>query len=328
MKFYTLVEAVDRMNFHGSHRKPFFFAIDYEMTKALVLCNEELCTPEVLYDIDGKRNYTLTECTSSPGVTIVKKIPVDYTRYREAFEFVQRNVRDGNSYLVNLTFPTRVEIDCSLRDLFFRGWARFKLWIDDLCTVFSPERFVRIEKGTISTYPMKGTIDATITNAETMILCDEKEAAEHATVVDLLRNDLSMVAKDVRVVRYRYVERLHTNQKDLLQVSSHISGILNYEYHRKIGTILTTLLPAGSICGAPKRKTIEIIQQAEQQPRGFYTGVFGYFDGENLDSAVMIRYFEYSNGQYYFRSGGGITVYSDGEREYQELIDKVYVPLP
>ena len=69
---------------------------------------------------------------------------------------------------------------------------------------FSPERFVKIADGRISTNPMKGTIDEAIKNAEELILADEKEAAEHATIVDLLRNDLSKVANRVKVKRYRY----------------------------------------------------------------------------------------------------------------------------
>ncbi|OGU77880.1 MAG: hypothetical protein A2279_07140 [Stygiobacter sp. RIFOXYA12_FULL_38_9] len=86
------------------------------------------------------------------------------------------------------------------------------------------------------------------------------------------------------------------------------------------------MLPAGSISGAPKKKTVEIIQNAEKLERGYYTGVFGYYDGNNLDSAVMIRFIEQTAEGLVYRSGGGITFMSDVNSEYQELIDKVYVP--
>ena len=86
-------------------------------------------------------------------------------------------------------------------------------------------------------------------------------------------------------------------------------------------------MPAGSISGAPKEKTVQIIQQAENQPRGYYTGVFGIFDGESLQSAVAIRFIEQTDNGLVFRSGGGITVQSDVQEEYRELIQKVYVPL-
>jgi para-aminobenzoate synthetase component 1 len=174
---------------------------------------------------------------------------------------------------------------------------------------------------------MKGTIDAALPQAEKCILSDEKEKAEHATIVDLIRNDLSMVAAKVTVEKYRYIDRIRTNDKELLQVSSKITGYLEENYRERIGNIIFQLLPAGSVSGAPKKKTIEIIKEAEQYDRGYYTGVFGYFDGSRLESGVMIRFIENINGKYFYKSGGGITAYSNVESEYQEMVDKVYVPL-
>jgi para-aminobenzoate synthetase component 1 len=135
------------------------------------------------------------------------------------------------------------------------------------------------------------------------------------------------VAEHVDVTRFRYVDELKTNKKNLLQVSSEISGILPSGYERRLGNIIMSLLPAGSVSGAPKPKTIAIIKEAEQQKRGYYTGVFGYFDGKIVDSGVMIRYIEYEDGKLFYRSGGGITTQSVEEHEYQEMIDKIYVPL-
>jgi len=174
---------------------------------------------------------------------------------------------------------------------------------------------------------MKGTIDAAVPDAEAVILADPKECAEHATIVDLIRNDLSLVATDVEVKRYRYIDKLSTNKQNLLQVSSEITGRLPVDYHEQLGDILFALLPAGSICGAPKQKTLEIIEQAEGYERGFYAGICGYFDGSNLDSAVMIRFTEQNGDKLIFKSGGGITSQSDCEKEYEELIQKVYVPV-
>jgi para-aminobenzoate synthetase component I len=193
--------------------------------------------------------------------------------------------------------------------------------------VFSPEIFVRIKKGRISSYPMKGTIDASIENAEETIRSDEKETAEHNTIVDLIRNDLGIVGHDVKVERFRYIDRIATNRRDLLQVSSEITAQLPDNYLEHIGSILFAMLPAGSVTGAPKKKTVEIIHDAETYDRGFYTGVFGYFDGCDLDSAVMIRFIEQQqDGSLVYKSGGGITARSDAAKEYQELSDKVYVP--
>jgi len=240
---------------------------------------------------------------------------------------VVAQIRLGNSFLTNLTQPTGVQTNLSLLDLYQLGSAKYKLWLNGRFTVLSPEAFVRIQGQTISSFPMKGTIAADIPQAEAVLLNDPKEKAEHATIVDLIRNDLSRVAAEVEVKRYRYVEKLTTNKQDLLQVSSEINGRLPENYRERLGDILFSLLPAGSICGAPKEKTLEIIAHAEGYDRGFYSGVCGYYDGESLDSAVMIRFVEQTGERLVFKSGGGITSQSDMKKEYEELIQKVYVPV-
>jgi para-aminobenzoate synthetase component 1 len=112
----------------------------------------------------------------------------------------------------------------------------------------------------------------------------------------------------------------------LLQVSSEISGVLPEDYQNKIGDLLFGMLPAGSVTGAPKLQTLQIIRESENYERGYYTGVFGIFDGEDLDSAVMIRFIEKTDSGMVFKSGGGITALSEAQTEYQEMIDKVYLP--
>ncbi len=325
MEFLSRPQAEEKMNTLAAKRQPFLFLIDYSTKHTLVLRDTEINSDEVLYDINGKTN-----CKQIPFSSILRyfrKFPVPYETYKRAFEHVQHHLFNGNSYLVNLTFPTKVETNLSQKELFIISKALYKVWVKDLFVVFSPERFIKIKDNTISTFPMKGTIDASLPDARERILSDEKEEAEHATIVDLLRNDLSMVASNVHVERYRYIDTIYTNEKHLLQVSSQITGTLPSDYYKQLGTILFTLLPAGSISGAPKKKTIEIIAESEIDDRGFYTGIAGYFDGSSLDSGVMIRFIEQRDNQFYFRSGGGITVYSSVEKEYQELIDKVYVPL-
>ena len=95
----------------------------------------------------------------------------------------------------------------------------------------------------------------------------------------------------------------------------------------QLGDILFSMLPAGSITGAPKKKTMQIIREAEGYERGFYTGITGYFDGDSLDSAVMIRFVEQEADGMYFKSGGGITFKSDARSEYEEMKQKIYVPI-
>lgn len=174
---------------------------------------------------------------------------------------------------------------------------------------------------------MKGTINADIPHAREILLNDEKEKAEHATVVDLLRNDLSTVSTNVEVKRYRYFDLLETNQGRLFQVSSEITGLLPPNYREHLGEIIFSILPAGSVTGAPKEKTLSIIKEAEVVQRGFYTGIFGVWDTKTLHSAVMIRFIRNDGKNLWFHSGGGITHQSDCRKEYNEMIEKVYVPL-
>lgn len=310
-------------------RIPFLFIIDYKAEKGFVIRQDELddrfvrfhkWNSEIMNPERGTRN--------AKHETIQwQLLPVTHEKYKPKFDYVIDQIHKGNSFLTNLTQPTEVSTNLSLSDLYRHGSAKYKLWIRNQFVVFSPETFVRIEGRTISSFPMKGTIDATIPNAKEMLLNDPKERAEHATIVDLIRNDLSLVAEKVEVKRYRYIEKLTTNQHDLLQVSSEITGWLPEDYYHRLGEILFALLPAGSISGAPKAKTLEIIQQAEGYERGFYSGICGYFDGENLDSAVMIRFIEQEGERLLFKSGGGITAQSELTKEYEELIQKVYVPI-
>lgn len=313
------------MNNLGGKRIPFLFIIDYEMVKPIVITLEETIKNDIRFSIDGTANFRKPQ-KNRENYTLIKH-PIDYSCYKTSFDKVIQNIRYGNSFLTNLTFPTKIETNLSLEQIFYSGKAPFRLLVKDQLVVFSPELFIRIKDRKISSCPMKGTIDASVPDAKRILLNDPKELAEHHTIVDLIRNDLSMVADKVTVEKFRYVDEINSRYKKLLQVSSEISGWLPENYHENIGTILFDLLPAGSICGAPKKKTLEIIKDAESGPRGYYTGVFGIFDGYNLVSAVMIRFIEKKNGELFYRSGGGLTTYSDPAKEYQELIDKIYLPI-
>jgi len=317
--------AIELMNEFGRKKIPFLFIIDFEIKYPIVIKLSEVDPNKILFKVNQNKNYESQGRLEKE--LVFKKFPVAYKQYLKAFNLVMNNIKSGNTYLCNLTFPTRIETNYNLKELFDIGEAKYKLYYNDQFIVFSPECFVRIENGRIYSFPMKGTIDASIADAREKILSDEKELAEHITIVDLIRNDLSIVATNVVVEDFRYIEEIATNQKNLLQVSSKISGVLPDDYHSKIGDIIFSLLPAGSISGAPKKKTVEIIKEAETYQRGYYTGIFGIFDGLTLDSAVMIRFVEKVGNQYYFKSGGGITFMSDPESEYRELIDKVYVPI-
>jgi len=242
----------------------------------------------------------LQNSTSSPSFQkkqrkkIVAKFPIPFNHYLSAFQKVIREIEKGNSYLLNLTFPSLIFTNYNLLEIYNSTPAPFKLYFKGKFVCFSPERFIKVEGNQIFTYPMKGTIDATIPDAENKILNNQKEMAEHIMVVDLLRNDLGIVGRKVRVTKFRYIDKIYAGRTPLLQVSSEITATLPTDWEKGWREWLPLLLPAGSISGTPKRKSVEIIRKVERYRRGYYTGIFGIVDEERkrLDSGVIIRYLE------------------------------------
>ena len=308
---------INRLSLLAASGTPFLLISDFKAEKLLVYTDEELKTNDIAF------SFTPSAQLNSASLLTT---PIDFKTYKKSFDTIIEHIKAGETYLLNYTCSTPITTTLSLHDIYNKAHAKFKLRYKDEFICFSPERFIKIEQSTISTYPMKGTIDASIENAEAKILSDEKEMAEHIMVVDLLRNDLGIVAKEIKVEDFRYVEHLKTGNKELLQVSSKITGQLPKDWRKNFGEIIAALLPAGSITGTPKRSTVKIIETVEAHKRGFFTGVFGYFDGENFDSAVMIRFIENNNGNLIYKSGGGITIDSSSTNEYQEMLGKIYIP--
>ena len=315
----------DKMNTFFQKKIPYFFILSFDKTKGNVLPLSELDKEDIFFKTPEHNN--LSDIPVKEAHTLWKPLPFAKEKYAQQYDKVMQEIQKGNTYLLNLTCESEVATDTELRHIFYKGESKYKLFYKDAFIHFSPEPFVIIENGKIASFPMKGTIDGRLEDAENIILQDEKELNEQYTIVDLIRNDLSMVAKNVQVEKFRYVEKLKTNQKELLAVSSKITGDVREEYGSYPGKIFEKLLPAGSICGAPKQKTLEIIDEVETHNRYFYTGVWGVYDGNSIDSCVIIRYLEKRNEKYFYKSGGGITSNSNFEKEYQELKDKIYAPL-
>ncbi len=310
------------LNKWGKEKTAFIFLIDFECKKPLCWKLHDPANPFKI-NFQGFRNFEPVKEIVIPKQSL-KKYPISFETYQSKFDAVMNDLNYGNSFLVNLTTRTPIEIELDLGEIFHSVQSKYSCWLKNEFVCFSPETFISIKNGKIHSYPMKGTIDASIPNAREILLNNQKEIAEHATIVDLIRNDLSLVAKNVTVTKFRFYEEIKTQTGVIGQISSEITGNLPANYQDQIGDILFKLLPAGSISGAPKQKTVEIIQKVEGEERGYYTGVAGYFDGENLDSSVLIRYIDKNK---IYRSGGGITFQSNLADEYKEMIDKVYVPI-
>lgn len=315
-----------RLNELGGERAPFFFLVDFEQEAPRVWSAGDNQADQPRFSFHGYQDPGPPPSAMPRPRLIADHVSED--TFRHAFGTVQAGLQRGDSFLTNLTFPVPVELNSSLEDVYWQSDARYRIYWPGHFVCFSPETFVTIDKaGYIESRPMKGTALDT-DKARAALLNSQKEIAEHATIVDLIRNDLSQVAKGVRVTDYRYFHKIATSRRGLVQTSSKVGGHLSEDWRNRIGTTLQTLLPAGSVSGAPKPATLDIIRRAEGQPRGYYCGIGGYFDGEQLDTCVLIRLIEErADGQLYFRSGGGITARSNWREEHAELRDKVRIPL-
>ena len=316
--------VIDQINYFGLSRTPFFLITDF-LGKSVILHTIDSLPNNIHFQFPNFRTKYQDLSLIIPKITTI--LPLSLDSYKDKFMKFQQYLHRGDTYLANLTVSTPININSNLRSFYSHSKAPYKVLVDNKFTLFSPEKFISIKDNIISTNPMKGTIDGAIPNGEAIILSSPKEAAEHATIVDLLRNDLSIVSKNVTVNRYRYCEKIKRESSDLIQVSSEISGELTDNWHEKLGNIISKLLPAGSVSGAPKNRTTEIISDTEKEERGFYTGISLFYDGECVDSCVNIRFIEQVDNHYFYRSGGGITAQSNLNDEYQEIIEKIYVPI-
>ena len=327
LKKHRSATARRLMNELAAQDTPFLFAVNYKGTETIVLPLDELSEQECLYNFEGMGNL---DTPLSPSRLAEVKWHVekpDFEAYSRAFTRVQKAIAAGKTRLVNLTCQVPFFCDLTPRELYMATQAKYRLWIRDTLLCFSPETFLRIEHGEIKSYPMKGTIRADVPEAEAVLLGNEKEAEEHASVVELIKQDLGKVASRLEVRRYRYVDTLQTSNGPILETSSEVVGQLPKDYRAHLGDILFSQLPGGSITGMPKLESIKVISSAEEYNRGFYTGVMGLYADGKLNSAVMIRFIDCSSKQLYYKAGGGITAKSDCLSEYNEVITKCYVPL-
>ena len=188
----------------------------------------------------------------------------------------------------------------------------------------SPETLVKLEDGILHTFPLAGTrprgkSEKEDKELEAELLADEKELAEHNMLVDLGRNDLGKISKFGSVV----VEKFHSIERysHVMHIGSTVRGEIRPEYDAL--NALESVLPAGTLSGAPKIRACQLIEELENNKRGIYGGAIGYIDFTgNMDTCIAIRLAYKKNGKVFIRSGAGIVADSDPDKEYMESINK------
>jgi len=251
--------------------------------------------------------------------------------YITAVERARQYIIDGDIFEVNLSqrYSTGVQIEAfelytRLRRLNPAPFGGFLNFDEVTIASSSPERFLRLRGDKVETRPIKGTIRRGQTPEQDeangrWLLASQKDRAENMMIVDLERNDLGRVCRygSVKVTELAVLETFPT----VFHLTSTVVGLLREGISRM--DLLKATFPGGSITGAPKIRSMEIIDELEPTRRSIYTGSIGYFsfDGD-LDLNIVIRTFLIKGDQFHFQLGGAVVYDSDPEGEYQETLDK------
>ncbi|MCM1265621.1 MAG: aminodeoxychorismate synthase component I [Candidatus Gastranaerophilales bacterium] len=260
---------------------------------------------------------------------IVKNL-VSKTDYVSDIEKIKNYIADGITYEVNYTYPSEVVANCTSIELYGKLLENqrtpYNTYIQneyETLLSFTPELFFRIDGNKITTKPMKGTVKRGKTEQEDkanveFLSADEKNKAENVMIVDLLRNDLSRIAK-TGTVKVEKLFEIETH-KTVHQMTSTISAIL--EENTTLYKIFESIFPCGSITGAPKISTMRVIDELEHFERGIYCGAIGYISPEETVFSVPIRILVGNNNKYLCHTGGAIVWDSDSADEWEETIVK------
>ncbi|MBZ4682902.1 MAG: para-aminobenzoate synthetase component [Fusobacteriaceae bacterium] len=254
-------------------------------------------------------------------------------QFEKIVEKAKYYIKEGDVFQVNLSQRFMTDIpdkDCFylyeiLRKINPSPFASFVNLKEFRLISQSPERLVKLENNKIETRPIAGTRrikkDNQLDNInfEKELKVDEKELAEHVMLVDLERNDIGKISKigTVKVDEFMVIEKY----SHVMHIVSNIIGELDEKYDGF--DVINAMFPGGTITGAPKIRTMEIIEELEPTKRALYTGSIGYIDfNGNIDFNIIIRSFIQKNNKAYFQVGAGIVYDSNPEREYKETINK------
>jgi len=356
---YKLGLKINKLDFsetvHSKFIEPDIFAAffdclivyDYDLKQTFLIGNTDKFdeTEKLLFSAEDL-NFEISDLKTSVHSNFEK------AEYLEKIEQIKEFIRDGKTYQTNLTQQLTAELSDKLKpQIIFYGLrknhpAPFSAFItrtEDFVISASPERFFQATisqndsiKSTISTSPIKGTRPRGKNSAEdeqikTDLLTSEKDRAENIMIVDLLRNDLGRVCRfgSVKVEKLCELEE----HPSLFHLVSTVSGDLRENV--EISDILKAVFPCGSITGAPKIRTMQIIEQIETVPRGLSMGAIGFSiqdsDKDFRNFPVKTKYFDLSvairtmvlrENTAYFNVGGGIVIDSKPAEEYEETLTK------
>lgn len=251
--------------------------------------------------------------------------------YMDKVETTKQHIKEGDIFQLVLSNRIDADYEGSLFDVYRTlrtlnpSPYMFYFSSEDIeMAGASPETLVKLEDGTLYTFPLAGTRprgsdDVEDKRLEVELLADEKELSEHNMLVDLGRNDLGKVSEYGSVEVEKYMEILRYSH--VMHIGSTVRGLIRSD--KDAIDAIEAVLPAGTLSGAPKIRACEIINRLENNKRGVYGGAIGYLDfSGNMDTCIAIRLAFKKNGKVFIRSGAGIVADSVPEKEFQECINK------
>jgi len=274
----------------------------------------------------GQPEQTATVCVKSDYKALFTK-----DEYCGMVDKAKRHIREGDIFQVVLSNRFEADFEGSIFDTY-----RVLRTINPSPYMFyfsggnleiagaSPETLVKLHNGKLFTFPLAGTRPRGASDQEDIelekgLLADKKELAEHNMLVDLGRNDLGKICKFGTVMVEKYMSVLRFSH--VMHIGSTVSGEI-LEGKTCLDAI-NSILPAGTLSGAPKIRAMQIINEQEQNKRGIYGGAVGYLDFTgNMDVCIAIRIVYKRNNKVFIRSGAGIVADSNPESEYQECVNK------
>ncbi|MFA7578181.1 MAG: chorismate-binding protein, partial [Candidatus Muiribacteriota bacterium] len=301
------------------------FKIDENTLLGYVIIPESFIYENFIYAQKNSKNTPLkNDCSKKCNP---KKIEIKYPEkknYFEKIESIKKLIKSGFTYQINYTerfFINNFISPYNLYSVINKNKSRFQaiipLFNGQYLISDSPERLFSITDHKIKAEPVKGTLSSEIINAEKKLLESEKDLQELAMITDLLRNDIcGIINKNSLEVKFPEIMKI----PGIIHLYSVINGKINKK--KNFSQILTSLFPGGSITGVPKIETMKIINKLEKYPRRFYTGSLGIILNNNVDFNILIRSYFWDREKYIYGAGGGITYWSEAEKEWEEMLLK------
>ena len=305
-----------------------------EKISYIVFKDENTLISKVIKKFSNEKNKSNTNILDEKNVFSNFSQSISKEKYIDDVKKIKNYISDGDCYQVNYSqeFTANYKGDPwniykNIRKINPAPYSSFLNFDEKYVISSSPERFISVIKNHVETKPIKGTLkrlkDPNLDKEQIRILKnDEKNISENLMIVDLLRNDLSKCCKlgSVKVTKLFDIE----SYASVHHMVSTIEGKLN-QVDSSIN-ILEACFPGGSITGAPKIRSMEIINELEKRRRGVYCGSIGYFDeNNNMDTNICIRTIMMNKNKLTFAAGGGIVHDSDPEDEYYESLEKVAI---